>query len=65
MLACSFHHLRAFAPYRASIQVVRNEENNHISVRIHESSDGVHLGCDSCAGTSPQCVAYCPREVLA
>lgn len=65
ILACSFHHLRVFAPTRASLSVTRDEATNEISLNVFSKPHGTHMACDDCSGEQGKlCTLFCPREVL-
>jgi Fe-S-cluster-containing hydrogenase component 2 len=58
MLACSYHHRRAFSPAFASISVTRNNQNGIVQWSIDST-------CDDCAGEDEHlCAKYCAYGVL-
>ncbi|HET6495263.1 MAG TPA: hypothetical protein VFH61_07875 [Thermoleophilia bacterium] len=58
MLACSYHHRRAFSPAFSSISVTRNNQNGIVQWSIDST-------CDDCVGEdSHLCVKYCAYGVL-
>jgi Fe-S-cluster-containing dehydrogenase component len=58
MLACSYHHRRAFSPAFSSISVTRNNQNGIVEWSIDST-------CDDCAGEPEQlCAKYCAYGVL-
>lgn len=64
-LACSFHHLTAYAPSRSSIEVIRNEKTGEAKITIYRSSQNGHIACDDCGnGKERLCVKYCVRRVI-
>jgi Fe-S-cluster-containing dehydrogenase component len=58
MLACSYHHRRAFSPAFSSIWVTRNNLTGIVEWSIDST-------CDDCAGEPEQlCAKYCAYGVL-
>lgn len=65
-LACSFHHLSAYAPSRASIEASRDEKTGKAEIRLYGAKEGRHIACDDCKGDKERlCVRYCVRGVIA
>jgi Fe-S-cluster-containing hydrogenase component 2 len=64
-LACALHHLGAFQPSRASLEVRRDMATGVISRRVWREDDGRRIACDRC-GTEegPLCERYCSRPVV-
>jgi Fe-S-cluster-containing hydrogenase component 2 len=59
MLACSFHRSHAFSLSKSAIEVVRNNTNGNIEVRVDQSK------CDLCKDEpTPLCIQYCAPHAL-
>ena len=59
-MACSFHHVGAFAPSISSLSILDKEDGAGFRVLLLEEADGLGRACDSCDGLQvPLCVEYC------
>jgi Fe-S-cluster-containing hydrogenase component 2 len=59
-IACSYHHLRAFAPSVSSIKILNKVDGIGYSVLFLEEDGESGRTCDGCSGLEiPYCVEVC------
>ncbi|MBL6946032.1 MAG: hypothetical protein ISR47_05295 [Rhodospirillales bacterium] len=65
VLACSFHHEKAFGRRGASIDIVKNEREGEVEIVILDDSRDGRRACDGCTNEeTPLCVVWCPVGAL-
>ena len=59
-IACSFHHIKAFAPSVSSIRILNKGDGVGYRVLFVEEDDKSARACDGCSGLDiPYCVEVC------
>ena len=60
-IACSFHHIKAFAPSISSIEIANSlRKDQRITILFYVVKKDGHFPCDGCRGEEePYCVKYC------
>jgi Fe-S-cluster-containing dehydrogenase component len=65
VLACSFHHEKAFSRRGASIDIIKDEREGEVEVVIFSDAHDGRRPCDDCLNeTKPLCVVWCPAGAL-